>query len=83
MYKVIEGDRPSRPSSGFSDQLWELLASTWRTEYGSRPSGRPPTSIILDQLNEDVCDWGGSIIPPALVERGMCPLDIGVSEACL
>ena len=65
MCKVIEGDRPSRPPSGFSDQLWELLMRAWCAERASdRPSKRPPTSAILYRLREDARDWGKSIIPP-------------------
>ena len=70
MYKIIEGDRPGRPSSGFSDQLWELLVSTWCAEYGSQPSKRPSTSVVLDRLGEDVHNWGKSIIPPTPVQKG-------------
>jgi len=69
MYKVLEGGRPDRPPSGFSDQLWELLVSAWCVEHGSQPSQRPSASIILDQLNEDVDDWGESILPPPSVQR--------------
>ena len=57
MYKVLQGERPERPPSGISDQLWGLLQSTWATEQGTRPSGRPSTSAILKQLREDVHDW--------------------------
>ena len=64
MFKVLQGERPDRPPSGFSDQLWELLVTTWRTEQGSQSPKRPPTSTILDRLEEDVRWWGKSIIPP-------------------
>ena len=67
MCRVLEGGRPNRPPSGFSDQLWELLVSTWCVEDGSQRSKRPPTSVILGQLREDVHKWGKSITPPALV----------------
>ena len=76
--QVVEGVRPSRPPSGFSDQLWELLMSTWRAEYGSQPFKRPSTSTILDRLREDACNWGESVAPPTLtrpVETTVTPND--------
>ena len=68
MCKVLEGGRPDRPLSGFSDRLWESLTTTWLEEQGSEPSKRPTTSIILDRLREDVHNWGKSVTPPALVQ---------------
>jgi hypothetical protein len=57
MYRVLQGERPDRPPSGFSDPLWEVLESCWFTEQGTRPSRRPSTSVILDRLREDVRIW--------------------------
>jgi hypothetical protein len=68
MFKVLQGERPDRPPSGFSDQLWELLVTTWHAEQGSQPSKRPLTSTILYQLEEDVRWWRKSIIPPILMQ---------------
>jgi len=42
---------------------------TWCVEYGSQPSQRPSASIIRNRLNEDVDNWGESIIPPPSVQR--------------
>ena len=83
MYRIIEGDRPGRPASGFSDGLWGLLVSTWCAEHGSQPSKRPSTSAVLRLLNADVHNWGKTIIPPAPVQRGTCPTKLGVREAYL
>jgi hypothetical protein len=79
MFKVLQGDRPDRPPSGFSDQLWKLLVTTWHAEQGTQPSKRPPTSTILDQLKEDVHSWGKSIIPPVLIQ----PQNRSKCSACL
>ena len=43
--------------------------SAWCVEHGSQPSRRPSASVILNQLNEDVDNWGESIMPPASVQR--------------
>jgi hypothetical protein len=56
-YKVLQGARPDRPSSGFSDELWGLLVSTWAQEQATQPSTRAPISAILDQLRRDVHNW--------------------------
>jgi len=63
IYKVMEGVRPDRPSSGFPDTLWELLVATWVVIDAQVPEGRPPASTVLDRLKEHVDDWGKSIIP--------------------
>ena len=31
--------------------------TTWLVEYGTQPPKRPPTSTILDRLNEEVDNW--------------------------
>jgi len=54
--------------------------ATWCVEHGSQPSKRPSTSIILGRLNEDVDKWEKSIIPPALVQKGMRSVYVEGSE---
>ena len=63
MYKVIKGDRPSRPASGFSGTLWKLLVATWVMEDGPESKRRPSASAVLDRLQKDVDNWGKSIVP--------------------
>lgn len=63
MYKVISGDRPNRPASGFSDTLWESLTETWVAEDGPESKRRPSASVVLDRLKKDVDNWGKSIVP--------------------
>ena len=70
MYKVLKGERPDRPPDGLSDQLWELLVTTWVAERWSQPSKRPSTSIVRSRLNGDLHNWGKSIVPPALEASG-------------
>lgn len=80
MYKVLEGGRPDRPSSGFSDQLWQLLVGTWSVEHGSQSSKRPSATIVRDRLREDVRNWGKSVVPltPVRSQNGhSCPMDLG------
>jgi len=55
--KVVDGVRPDRPSSAFSDGLWELLQLSWSEEYEGRESKRPPITLILDQLHKDSSRW--------------------------
>lgn len=69
MYNVLEGVRPRRPCSGFSNQLWGLLETTWLTECASQPSKRPQIPTIIERLENDVHDWGKTIIPPAPVRK--------------
>lgn len=63
-YNVLQGVRPDRPRSGFSNQLWRLLETTWLPEHASRPPKRPQISIIIDQLRRDADNWNKSMIPP-------------------
>ena len=51
--KVIDGVRPDRPSTGFTDGLWNLLQLSWSEEYEGRESKRPPIGLILEQLQKD------------------------------
>ena len=69
MYKVLEGHRPDRPPSCFTDLLWQLLMATWLEEHGSELTKRPQPSTIRDRLNEEVNNWGKSIVPPRPVEN--------------
>ncbi|KAJ7489303.1 kinase-like domain-containing protein [Mycena latifolia] len=50
MFKVVEGERPSRPPSCSGttafDSLWDLLGDCW----AGKPSMRPTASAIVDQL---------------------------------
>lgn len=62
MLEVVEGKKPSRPPSGFSDNLWNLLLEVWDPEYGSQPSRRPSIPSILDQMREDAEGWDQSLI---------------------
>lgn len=79
MYKVIEGGRPDRPPSGFTDPLWELLVETWREEHGSRSPKRPETSTILNKLRKEADNWGKTIIPPPAGWNGTLFFHDGVS----
>ena len=63
MLKVVKGDRPGRPSSGLSNALWDLLATTWVEQYAQKPRERPSVSTVLARLKECVDDWGKSILP--------------------
>jgi len=61
--KLLEGTKPNRPPSGFSDKLWNLLLNVWDPEYGSQLPKRPSIPSILDQINEDADNWDPSTIP--------------------
>ena len=77
MLKVVKGDRPDRPSSGLSDALWDLLATTWVEQYAHKPRERSSASTVLTRLEECVDDWGRSIIPlipEDWQEIGWCPM---------
>ena len=64
MYKVVEGMKPDRPLSGFSDVLWNLLLKAWDPEYGPQPPKRPAVQTILNQVKGDADIWDQFIIPP-------------------
>ena len=64
MLEVVEGKKPNRPRSGFSNNLWNLLLKAWDPEYGSQLPRRPSVSSILDQMEEDADDCDQSTIPP-------------------
>lgn len=57
MKKVIDGVRPERPNTGFSDGLWNILQLSWWEEYEGRRSKRPSIGLILDQLQKDSSGW--------------------------
>ena len=65
MYKVMNGGRPERPSSGFTGRLWDLLTETWLEQYVDQPQKRPPVSTILNRLKEDVDHRERTIHPVA------------------
>ena len=81
MYKVVQGDRPERPSSGFSDTLWELLVKTWDTEDGPKSQKRPSVSIVRGRLQEDVSEWGKSVVPLS-PEGGAYPMCRIIAIVC-
>ena len=64
MLEVMRGKKPDRPPLGFSDALWNLLLAAWDVEHGSQPSKRPFVQSIVNQLQEDVNEWGRFIILP-------------------
>ena len=68
MFKVVQGVRPDRPSSVFTDSLWELLEETWLVERGSQSPKRPQASTVLDRLSREADNWGKLITPPDVVE---------------
>ena len=63
MCRVMNGGRPDRPPSGFTDPLWNLLAETWLEEQLNQPQKRPPVSAILERLKDDVDHWERTIHP--------------------
>lgn len=68
MKKVIDGVRPERPNTGFSDGLWNLLQLSWSEEYESRGSKRPPIGLILEQLQKDSSGWFSTKLPFPTIE---------------
>jgi len=52
MKKIIDGERPPRPPKGkklgLSDDLWEVVQSSW----AHKAEERPPVSTFLDVLEE-------------------------------
>ena len=75
MLKVVKGDRPSRPSSGFSETLWDLLVATWAEQYAQKPRERPSARTVLNRLEECIDDWGKYItpvIPEDWKNTGLC-----------
>jgi len=53
----MDGVRPERPNSGFSDGLWNLLQLSWSEEHENRESPRPSITLILEQLQTDSSSW--------------------------
>jgi len=64
MMKVVEGVKPDRPLSGFSNGLWDLLLKAWDPECGSQHPKRPSIREISEQMKEDAGDWDRFIVPP-------------------
>ncbi|KAF8212855.1 kinase-like domain-containing protein, partial [Mycena galopus ATCC 62051] len=54
MFKVIEGDRPDRPSSEpfMSDALWAEVTECWAQDSEMRPTSEIVLSHIQDHLND-------------------------------
>ena len=63
--EVLSGNRPDRPTVGFSDPLWVLLTKTWLEEHESTPPTRPSITEILRQLQDDVNTWSPTSRRPA------------------
>ncbi|KAF9648296.1 kinase-like protein [Thelephora ganbajun] len=76
MYKVLQGERPERPCVELSDQLWTLLETSWHVEHRSQPSGRPPTSTVLNRLEKDAPNWGKSSIQLSTLARPQKRCDV-------
>jgi hypothetical protein len=73
--KVLSGIRPEKPSVGFSEDLWAMLAKTWLEEFeaSDSPSARPNIADILELLQEEVDNWSQTSRPmdlPSAIERG-------------
>ena len=68
LFNVVQGGRPDRPPSVFTDSLWELLEETWLVERGSQSPKRPQASAVLDRLGREADNWGKLITPPDVVE---------------
>ena len=64
--KVLSGNRPERPTVGFSDLLWALLVQMWLEEYESSPPARQNTVGILEQLQDEAGTWDPTSRPLAL-----------------
>jgi len=65
--EVLRGNRPERPTVGFSDMLWALLVQMWLEEYESSPPVRPNITSILRQLEGESKTWSptsGLLAPP-------------------
>ena len=71
----MSGIRPDKPSVGFSDALWAMLAKTWLEEFeaSDSPSARPNIADILELLQEEADNWSQTSRPvalPSAIERG-------------
>lgn len=70
---VIRGDRPERPTVGFSDVLWKLVIQSWEFEHESMLPRRPPISLLRAQLEQDGRTWVSAIgISRATTIVGLC-----------
>ena len=83
--KVLGGVRPDRPSVGFSDALWAMLAKTWLEEFEApgSPPARPNIADILELLQEEVDNWSQTSRPLALlsaIERGPSGMSVAPPE---
>ena len=71
--KVLDGVRPEKPNSGFSDGLWNFLRLSWSEEHESQESRRPSISFILDQLQKDSSGWFSTRLPFPTMEQKRWP----------
>ena len=69
--KVLSGNRPEKPTVGFSDLLWALLNKTWLEESEPSPSVRPDITTILEQLEDEAKTWNPTsrLFSPPQMER--------------
>lgn len=72
--KVLTGTRPDKPTTGFSDSLWTLLAKAWLEEFESydSPSARPDIANILEVLQGEERNWSptsGQLTSPIQIDR--------------
>ena len=70
--KVLTGNRPDRPTVGFSEPLWALLNKTWLEERESSPPVRPDIADILELLEYEAQTWsptGRLLAPPMRMDR--------------
>lgn len=58
MKKVMDGVRPDRPGTVFTDGLWNLVQLSWSEENEqSQESKRPSVGSILERLQKDSSNW--------------------------
>ncbi|KAJ1311833.1 hypothetical protein OPQ81_010294 [Rhizoctonia solani] len=69
-YQVLDsltsGQYPTKPSSNFSDELWEIITLCW----SENPSKRPSIAVVRDHLIKSTLNQPQNIVPECK-ERGM------------
>jgi len=78
---VIDGVRPERPATGFTDGLWKLLELSWSEEYENRESKRPSIGLILEQLQKDSSWFYTARVPFPTVEQKRSSFSKWISPA--